>query len=61
VTTISVRAVADGSDGAGAVCALAAPADTIIATALVANNTFKKGDPPRFRPKALILQLPLFR
>jgi hypothetical protein len=59
VTTISVRAVADGS--AGAVCAWTDPADAIIATALVANNTFKKGDPPRFRPKALILQLPLFR
>jgi hypothetical protein len=56
VTMISVRAVASGSEGAGAwvAWALAVPADTTIAIALVASNTFKKGDPPRIRPKALI-------
>ncbi|WP_246263629.1 hypothetical protein [Caulobacter soli] len=63
MTTISDSAVAFGSADAGAcaVCAAADPADTIIATALVANNTLKKDDPARVRPKPLILQPPVFR
>jgi hypothetical protein len=56
VTTISPTVEAADSDDAGAcaACALADPADAIITIALVANNTFKKGDPARVRPKALI-------
>jgi hypothetical protein len=40
VTTISDTVAVGASDGV-AVCALAAPAATIIATALVANNAVK--------------------
>jgi hypothetical protein len=56
-------AVGAGSDDAGACAAwaLADPADAIIATALVANSTLKKGDPRRRRPKALIRHPPAFR
>jgi hypothetical protein len=62
VTTISdtVAAGASGATGS-AVWALATPAIPSNATALVANKAFKKGDPPRARPPALILLSPIFR
>jgi hypothetical protein len=69
VTTISERALGDSDAvgsavwdaGGSAVWALATPAIPINATALVANKAFKKGDPPRARPPALILLSPIFR
>jgi hypothetical protein len=64
VTTISDSDVVLGSAGGAGACAdwaLADPADAIIATALVASNICKKGEPLRVRPKVLILQPPVFR
>jgi hypothetical protein len=61
---ISVNAVAlelSGEAGAGAVWALAAPAVTINANALVANKALKKDEPPPARPTPLILLPPIFR
>jgi hypothetical protein len=59
---ISLTVVEPGSDDVGVApdCALAVPAETTNATALVANNTLREDDPRRARPEAFIPAASLF-